>query len=470
MLSLALPVPRRRTRLAVLTFFAGSRKRPPLRRSLSRSPPARQTPLGGGPRAECPSRTSRSAGFGRAGTAPRRAAVRWRRAPLRLGGPRSGTGVRPEGGGTVTVGLLIPETGRSRDQRRLAPRCATRRGWRSTIRARRHPDHHQGHRRQCQPRRRRRLGRDPRRRRHSARPRLRRGVAAVGNVARGAGVARHRVFRPTTRSLPRRLPLELPAGRRSPPDRELLRLARLRLHTPRWCPPNQYGRRAANGLSRCGQPHRRRDHRHTTYTPGEASYSAIMQLDGKQLTRSSTLRGGGASMRGIANLLRNGPPPPPPRPPPLTEEEIAAARPRPPARAAAPRQSAGIRPDRQQALGRGLDRRFGFGRGRLLRRARDLRTRAFLARFNGALAIVPARIATLGYDALSLVAILSSSPSPDRFSYANIADPNGFSASTGSIASCRTERSSGDLRFSRSPAAGSRLCARRRAASRPRFF
>jgi ABC-type branched-subunit amino acid transport system substrate-binding protein len=387
-------------------------------------------PLGGGPRAEVP-QAGQAGQPGSGGLGPR-PDVRPSDGggPPATGGPRSGTGVQPEGGGTITVGLLIPETGRSRDQ--LALGAALRdAAWLALTDSGRGDiqivikD----------------TGGNASRAAAAASAAIREGadillgpvfaedVAAVGNVARGAGVPVIAFSSDNTVASPGVFLLSFPLEEEV---RQIVNYSASRGFGffAALVPANQYGRRAAmayrDAVSRIGGEITAS----TTYTPGEAAYSSIMQLDGKQFD-AIFVPDGGASMRGVANLLRNGPPPPP-APPPLTEEEIAAGKTPPPPPEPLPRANL----PEYALIGTGLWDEGSTGgsasvAGGFFAAPETFGRERFSARFNGAFGYRPARIATLGYDALSLVAILSSNPSPDRFSYANIADPNGFSGLDG---------------------------------------
>ncbi len=196
-------------------------------------------------------------------------------------------------------------------------------------------------------------------------------------------------------------------------------------------PQNAYGRRAAGAFRRDVAAIGGSVVAEATY-PGarDAMYPAVMQLDGKDFD-ALFIPDGGANLRDIAGFVRFGPPPPP-APKPLTDEQIAAGvapppPPPPPVRAVLPE---------HMLLGTGLwdepasGASGGLARGAFAAPEPSARS-SFSARFEGAYGYRPPRVASLGYDAMSLAATLSSDLPGQRFSARAITDPNGFSGVDG---------------------------------------
>lgn len=196
-------------------------------------------------------------------------------------------------------------------------------------------------------------------------------------------------------------------------------------------PPNAYGRRATSAFARDVAAIGGTVVAEATYPADKNTmYPAVMQLDGKDFD-ALFVPDGGTSLRDIAGLVRFGPPPPP-APAPLTDEQIAAGvapppPPPPPVRA--------VLPD-YVLLGTGQwDEAANGSSGALARGVfaapePSART-SFSNRFEGAYGYRPPRVASLGYDAMSLAATLSSDLPGQRFSAASITDPNGFSGVDG---------------------------------------
>lgn len=196
-------------------------------------------------------------------------------------------------------------------------------------------------------------------------------------------------------------------------------------------PQNAYGRRAANTFSRDVAAIGGAVVAEVTY-PGskDAMYPSVMQLDGKDFD-GLFIPDGGSNLRDIATFVRFGPPPPP-TPKPLTDEQIAAGvapppPPPPPVRAVLPEHI---------LLGTGLwDEPASGASGGLARgvfAAPEPSARAsFSNRFEGVYGYRPPRVASLGYDAMSLAATLSSDLPGQRFSASAITDPNGFTGVDG---------------------------------------
>lgn len=196
-------------------------------------------------------------------------------------------------------------------------------------------------------------------------------------------------------------------------------------------PPNAYGRRATSAFARDVASIGGTVVAEATYSGDKNTmYPAVMQLDGKDFD-ALFIPDGGTSLRDIASLVRFGPPPPP-APAPLTDEQIAAGvapppPPPPPVRA--------VLPDLIM-LGTGQwdepanGTSGGLARGVFAAPEPSSRT-SFSSRFETAYGYRPPRVASLGYDALSLAATLSSDLPGQRFSASAITDPNGFSGVDG---------------------------------------
>lgn len=196
-------------------------------------------------------------------------------------------------------------------------------------------------------------------------------------------------------------------------------------------PQNAYGRRASNVFARDVAAIGGTVVAEASYPAvKDAMYGSVMQLDGKDFD-ALFVPDGGTSLRDVAGLVRFGPPPPP-APKPLTEEQIAAGvapppPPPPPVRA--------VLPD-HILLGTGLwDETANGVSGGLARgvfAAPEPSARAsFASRFQSAYGYRPPRVASLGYDALALAATLSSDLPGQRFTASAIASPNGFSGVDG---------------------------------------
>lgn len=196
-------------------------------------------------------------------------------------------------------------------------------------------------------------------------------------------------------------------------------------------PQNAYGRRAANAFARDVASIGGAVVADVSYPAvKEAMYPSVMQLDGKDFD-ALFIPDGGANLRDIAGMVRFGPPPPP-APKPLTEEQIAAGvapppPPPPPVRAVLPEHI---------LLGTGLwDEAANGASGGLARGVfaapEPSARQSFSARFEGAYGYRPPRVASLGYDALALAATLSSDMPGRRFSAGAITDPNGFNGVDG---------------------------------------
>ncbi len=196
-------------------------------------------------------------------------------------------------------------------------------------------------------------------------------------------------------------------------------------------PQNAYGRRAANAFARDVAAIGGAVVADVNYPAAkDAMYPSVMQLDGRDFD-ALFIPDGGANLRDIAGFVRFGPPPPPP-PKPLTDEQIAAGvapppPPPPPVRAVLPEHI---------LLGTGLwDEAANGASGGLARGVfaapEPSARQSFSARFEGAYGYRPPRVASLGYDALALAATLSSDLPGRRFSASAITDPNGFSGVDG---------------------------------------
>jgi ABC-type branched-subunit amino acid transport system substrate-binding protein len=162
------------------------------------------------------------------------------------------------------------------------------------------------------------------------------------------------------------------------------------------------------------------------YAPGAPSYSSVMQLDGRDFDALFLPASSKEGLQTIAGLVRFGPPPPP-APKPLTEEQIAAGVAPPPPPAPQPR---AVIPD-HILIGTGLWDEAGTGRSGALARgifaaSEPSAVASFANRFEGIYGHRPIRIASLAYDAVSLVATLGSAPPGQRFAQGAITDPNGF--------------------------------------------
>ncbi len=162
----------------------------------------------------------------------------------------------------------------------------------------------------------------------------------------------------------------------------------------------------------------------------EAMYPAIMRLDGADFD-AIFLPDGGSNLREVATLLRFGPPPPP-APKPLTAEQIAAGvapppPPAPPVRARLPEYLLlGAGKWDEQANGAAA----GLARG-VFAAPEPFTRESFSNRFEGNYGYRPPRVASLGYDAMSLAATLSGGLPGQRFSRGAITDPNGFAGVDG---------------------------------------
>ena len=96
----------------------------------------------------------------------------------------------------------------------------------------------------------------------------------------------------------------------------------------------------------------------------------------------------------------------------------------------------GATSDKMQLLGTGLwdddPRSPGSGAGRrLVCRARAQCRCPFIAKYRAAFGTAPAQLASLAYDAVSLVALLSPGTPYHRFTHAALMDPNGFAGVNG---------------------------------------
>ena len=195
-------------------------------------------------------------------------------------------------------------------------------------------------------------------------------------------------------------------------------------------PGDAYGRRASSAFARDVTATGGQVVANAAYSASEAGYSSVMALDGKYFD-AIFVPGGGGGLRSIARLIAYGPPPPA-APAPLTDEQIAAgvAPPPPP-----PPQKRAVLPD-HILLGTGLwDEAANGAEGALARgvfAAPEPSTRqSFGARFEGIFGYRPPRVASLGYDAVSLAATLSDNLPGQRFTKEAIADPNGFAGVDG---------------------------------------
>jgi len=195
-------------------------------------------------------------------------------------------------------------------------------------------------------------------------------------------------------------------------------------------PGDSYGRRASSAFARDVAAIGGTVVANAAYAAGGPGYSSVMALDGKDFD-AIFVPGGGGGLRGIAKLIAFGPPPPP-APAPLTDEQIAAGVAPPPPPAPLPR---AVLPD-HILLGTGLwDEPSNGTSGGLARgvfAAPEPSTRqSFGARFEGVYGYRPPRVASLGYDAVSLAATLSDGLPGQRFTQGTIADPNGFAGVDG---------------------------------------
>ncbi|BCW86918.1 Penicillin-binding protein activator LpoA [Alphaproteobacteria bacterium SO-S41] len=167
------------------------------------------------------------------------------------------------------------------------------------------------------------------------------------------------------------------------------------------------------------------------YNAGGPVYSSVMQLDNKDFD-AIFVPGGGKGLQNIAKLIRFGPPPPPPppAPPPLTDEQIKAGVAPPPAPPPPPPPPRAVLPE-YVLLGTGLWDESGNGSaggltGGLFAAPEPSTRQSFSARFEGIYNYRPPRVASLGYDAMSLAATLSDNLPGQRFTQSAITDPNGF--------------------------------------------
>jgi ABC-type branched-subunit amino acid transport system substrate-binding protein len=197
-------------------------------------------------------------------------------------------------------------------------------------------------------------------------------------------------------------------------------------------PQDNYGRRAAATFARDVAAIGGQVVASTTYPAAKASmYPSVMALDGKDFD-ALFIPAGGSDLRDIAGFVRFGPPlpPPPPAPPPLTEEQIKAGVAPPPPPAPLPPPPRAVLPD-HILLGTGQWDEAANGTAGALANgvfaAPEPQTRqSFSARFEGVYKYRPPRVASLGYDALSLAATLSDALPGQRFTQSAITDPNGF--------------------------------------------
>lgn len=197
-------------------------------------------------------------------------------------------------------------------------------------------------------------------------------------------------------------------------------------------PQTAYGRRAKPAFDRDVAAIGGQVVAGATYPPAKnAMYPSIMQLSGKDFD-AIFIPDGGSNLRDVAGLVRFGPPPPPPSPAPkpLTPEEIAAGKVQPPPPPPPPPPVRAQLPD-HVLLGTGLwdeptnGRSGGLARGVFAAPEPSTRER-FAARFESNYNYRPPRVASLGYDAVSLAATLSGSPAGQRFTASEITNPNGF--------------------------------------------
>jgi branched-chain amino acid transport system substrate-binding protein len=348
--------------------------------------------------------------------------------PPATGGPRSGSG--GSGTETIVVGLLVPESGRPRDQLALgtalrdAVQMALFDAGRSDISFIIKD-----------------TGAGPGRAAAAAQAAIKEGadillgpvfaedVTAVGNVARNAGIPVIAFSSDNTVASPGVFLLSFPLEEEV---RQIVNYGASRgiAYYGALVPQNQYGRRAAMAYRDAVSAIGGELSASTTYGGEGGIYPSIMQLDGKQFEALFVPDGGG-QMRNVANLLKFGPPQPPP-PKPLTAEEIAAGKEPPPPPAPVPRAAL----PEFLLMGTGLWDEGSTGAsggvaGGVFAAPEPSGRQNFTARFNSMFGYRPARIATLGYDAFKLVAVLSSGGAPGAFSYGNIADPNGFAGIDG---------------------------------------
>lgn len=191
-------------------------------------------------------------------------------------------------------------------------------------------------------------------------------------------------------------------------------------------PQNAYGRRAASRFARDVAAIGGAVVVEANYPAArDAMYPSVMQLDGRDFD-ALFIPDGGSNLRDIAGFVRFGPPPPP-APKPLTEEQIAAGVAPPPP---LPPPQRAVLPD-HILLGTGLWDEAASGSSGALARGvfaapEPSARQSFSARFEGIYGYRPPRVASLGYDALSLAATLSSDLPGRRFSASAITDPNGF--------------------------------------------
>ena len=191
-------------------------------------------------------------------------------------------------------------------------------------------------------------------------------------------------------------------------------------------PQTTYGRRAASAFQRDVAAIGGQVVAEGSYPAVRASmYPAVMALSGKDFD-AIFVPDGGSNLRDITGLVRFGPPAPP-QPKPLTEEQVAAGV-APPAPVPAPPRA--VLPD-YVLLGTGLwdesanGKSGGLARGVFAAPEPSTRER-FSARFEGIYGYRPPRVASLGYDAVSLAATLSDALPGQRFTQSAIANPNGF--------------------------------------------
>jgi ABC-type branched-subunit amino acid transport system substrate-binding protein len=158
----------------------------------------------------------------------------------------------------------------------------------------------------------------------------------------------------------------------------------------------------------------------------EALYPYVLQLEGKQFD-AVFVPAGGSSLRAIAEMLRFGPPAPG-APTPLTDEQKAAGVAPPPP--VAPSRRAQL-PAEFTLLGTGLwdegtnGSSSGLNRGVFA--APEPGTREnFGMRFEGVYGYRPPRVASLGYDAMTLATAVAGGMPGQGISQNSITNPNGF--------------------------------------------
>ncbi len=347
--------------------------------------------------------------------------------PAATGAPRAGGGL----GGAVTIGLLVPESGRSRDQLALgtalrdAAQLALFDSGRDDVSI---------------------IIKD------TGGSSARAAAAASQAIAEGAEILLGPVFAEDVAAVaavarPQGVPVIAFSSDQTvaragvyllsfPPEEEVRQIVDYAAsqgvaYYASLSPTDAYGRRAVRAFEDAVRAVGGQITASATYAGGqEAVYPSIMQLDGRPF-EALFVPDGGSGLRTVAGLLKFGPPPPP-APKPLTPEEIAAGKtppppPPPPVRANLPSFT---------LLGTGLWDEAATGTspgvaGGVFAAPEPGSRERFSARFNSNFGYRPARIASLGYDAVALVATLSGGDPVTRFSDSAIADPNGFAGVDG---------------------------------------